>query len=76
MKQTRKIFLLHGEESEVRKVLDFINLFYNKMCIVDAGAIKLLGENRDRIINGQNIVITPHLGEFKSLLNILILPFS
>lgn len=54
-----------------KEVLDFINLFYNKMCIVDAGAIKLLGENRDRIINGQNIVITPHLGEFKSLLNIL-----
>ena len=54
-----------------KEVLDFINLFNNKMCIVDAGAIKLLGENRDKIIDGSNIVITPHLGEFKSLLGIM-----
>ena len=54
-----------------RKIVEIVNLFKDKLCVVDAGAIRLLGEGKDNLLDGSNIVITPHLGEFKSLLSTL-----
>lgn len=39
MKQTRKIFLLHGEESEVRKVLDFVNHYEAVIALNDSSEV-------------------------------------
>lgn len=54
---------LSGEE-----VIKLISLFNSKCVVVDAGAIKLLGENCNAISDNSNIIITPHLGEFRALL--------
>ena len=39
--------------------------------VVDAGAINMLGERAEEIIDGKNIIITPHVGEFRALMKTL-----
>ena len=52
MKQTRKIFLLHGEESEVRKVLDFINHYEAVIALNDGSEVdNVLSYNKNVAIN-------------------------
>ena len=57
MKQTRKIFLLHGEESEVRKVLDFINHYEAVIALNDGSEVdNVLSYNKNVAIRS---IVTP-----------------
>ena len=57
MKQTRKIFLLHGEESEARKVLDFINHYEAVIALNDGSEVdNVLSYNKNVAIRS---IVTP-----------------
>ena len=53
------------------EVINIINLFSGKCVVVDAGAINMLGERAEEIEDGKNIIITPHVGEFRALMKTL-----
>ena len=53
------------------EIISVINSFSGKTRVVDAGAINALGQKADELTDGENIIITPHPGEFRSLMRTL-----
>ncbi|MGN0906534.1 MAG: bifunctional ADP-dependent NAD(P)H-hydrate dehydratase/NAD(P)H-hydrate epimerase, partial [Bullifex sp.] len=53
------------------EIISVINAFRGKTAVVDAGAIKALGEMADKLSDGSDLIITPHAGEFRNLLKTL-----
>ena len=53
------------------EIISVVNAFEGKTRVVDAGAIRALGEMADRLIDGSNVIITPHPGEFRTLMKTL-----
>lgn len=63
-----------GEEKETQKAVKAILKMCskkNKPLVIDADAIKVLGDNRN-LLKGKKVVVTPHTGEFKKLTGIKI----
>ncbi|SHH40547.1 bifunctional ADP-dependent NAD(P)H-hydrate dehydratase/NAD(P)H-hydrate epimerase [Thermosipho atlanticus] len=73
LEDEKTVYVLGPGIGRKKETKEFIDTFVNntdKPIVVDADAIVLLSENRESIKGRENIVLTPHPGEFSQFLKL------